>query len=560
MELVKAHMKGVMEECKRVARDHGLSFRDETLEFITTNEDMIRLSPKGMIPTLYDYWVHDVEVLKDKGKYDLYPHNPYETVINTRPPVSFYNDNNPDWLNVMIFYHVIGHIDFFQNNVQFARTWDDDFLSVASAHAATIRELRHERGRWVDYAIEFARGIDNLVDFHGELARPAGRAPRSPLDERYDWFFDEYLQRVLKVGTFQYLEELNRANALAAEHGPEAGRALFLMKAAERYVDFSVKFEKRKKEGRRRPRDVMEYLIERSPKLAKDEFEWVRTVLHIVRETSLYFQPQIRTKILNEGWASLWHERLFLDDPRMRTHEVEFSKVNAGVVALPRVGMNPYAVGLRLFKYLEEKADRGMLSHEFDLVRGLEERKKFDLKINRGRDFIFDVRRFFSDDTAIRTFVDQDFVNAFRLFVTGRRLDPARRVWQYYVKSRKADDYRRHMLDRLYHPPHIRVDEGRTEREGFLTLVHTHEGKELVREYIGHTMLGIEWLWGGRVALETREVDERELKKFDREDLAKLAEEPGDLKLTFVRVRYEMENRRLTRRVLDGGAEDRDDD
>jgi stage V sporulation protein R len=56
-----------------------------------------------MIPTLYDYWVHDVEVLKEKGKYELYPGNPYETVINTRPAISFYNDNNPDWLNVMIF-------------------------------------------------------------------------------------------------------------------------------------------------------------------------------------------------------------------------------------------------------------------------------------------------------------------------------------------------------------------------------------------------------------------------------------------------------------------------
>jgi len=30
---------------------------------------LIELSPKIMIPTLYDYWVHDVEVLKEKGKY-----------------------------------------------------------------------------------------------------------------------------------------------------------------------------------------------------------------------------------------------------------------------------------------------------------------------------------------------------------------------------------------------------------------------------------------------------------------------------------------------------------
>ena len=117
MYLIDQHTKKIMEECKERARAAGLSFDNETLEYIVTNRDMINLGPKNMIPTLYDYWVHDVEVLKEQGKYKLYPGNPYETVINSRPAISFYNDNNPDWLNIMIFYHVLAHIDFFQNNV-----------------------------------------------------------------------------------------------------------------------------------------------------------------------------------------------------------------------------------------------------------------------------------------------------------------------------------------------------------------------------------------------------------------------------------------------------------
>jgi len=119
MYLIDQHTKKIMEECKVRARAAGLHFDKETLEYIVTNRDMIELSPKVMIPTLYDYWVSDVEVLKDQGKYKLYPSNPYETVINSRPAISFYNDNNPDWMNIMIFYHVLGHIDFFQNNILF---------------------------------------------------------------------------------------------------------------------------------------------------------------------------------------------------------------------------------------------------------------------------------------------------------------------------------------------------------------------------------------------------------------------------------------------------------
>ena len=146
MELVSQHAKRIMEGCKERARDAGLTFPEQSLEYIVTNRDFLQLSPKNMIPTLYDFWVQDVEVLRDQGQYELYPNNPYETVINTRPPISYYNDNNPDWLNVMIFYHVIGHIDFFQNNLFFRHTWAYDFNGRALADKRLIAKLRSEHG------------------------------------------------------------------------------------------------------------------------------------------------------------------------------------------------------------------------------------------------------------------------------------------------------------------------------------------------------------------------------------------------------------------------------
>ena len=88
MELIDQHTKKIMEGCKERARSAGLRFEEETLEYIVTNRDLLELAPKVMIPTLYDYWVHDVEVLKETGRYELYPSNPYETVINTRPAIS----------------------------------------------------------------------------------------------------------------------------------------------------------------------------------------------------------------------------------------------------------------------------------------------------------------------------------------------------------------------------------------------------------------------------------------------------------------------------------------
>ena len=559
MELLPKHMKLKMEECKRRARDAGLEFRDETLEFVITNEDMIRLSPKGMIPTLYDYWVHDVFVLQDKGKYEFYPSNPYETVINTRPSISFYNDNNPDWLNVMIFYHVLAHIDFFQNNIYFARTWLDDFLGKAQAHAAVMSELRHEHGRWVDYVIEFARGIDNLVNFYDDLNERDRPVEQAPGEAKFGYFFDVFLQEELKVTTFQYIEELNRYNDLLKVHGSaDTARNLFLVNVSQRYPNFDVRFEKRKKDRKQPPADVMEYLMEHSPFLKKTENEWMKNILQIVRETALYFQPQIRTKILNEGWASYWHEHLFMTDEVLRTHEFQFSKINAGVVSIPRVGLNPYAVGLRLFKYLEAKADRGMLTYDFEKIRNVDQRFDFDAQTGKGRDFIFDVRRYYSDATSLNEFVDQDFCNEFKLFVVGKRINHERKVLEYYVKSRRAEDYKRKMLKSLYHPPCIRVDHQRTAGSEMLHLVHEFEGKELVKEYIANTMIGLEFLWGRKVLLETNEIDEAAFQNIPEEDLQKYLQEEKELEFSFQKVRYSMVGKQLPREVI-GTAEPGED-
>ena len=43
--------------------------------------------------------------------------------------------------------------------------------------------------------------------------------------------------------------------------------------------------------------------------------------------------------------------------------------------------------------------------------------------------------------------------------------------------------------------------------DGELHLVHTFEGKQLVQEYIANTMMGIEYLWGRPVHLETSEAE-----------------------------------------------------
>ncbi|MBE0597623.1 MAG: SpoVR family protein [Desulfuromonadales bacterium] len=535
MELIDQHTKKIMEGCKERARSAGLRFEDETLEYIVTNRDLLELTPKLMIPTLYDYWVHDVEVLREKGRYELYPGNPYETVINTRPAISFYNDNNPDWLNVMIFYHVLAHIDFFQNNSFFRHTWEYDLNGQALSDKRMIAGLRARHGRWVDYVLEFGRSLDNLVGYFGELAR-IDRPPKDQAARRLDFYFDVFLQTIRKVKIGDYVKEINRYNEAMREG--EGGERAFFADAALKYPEFEAIFEKQQEEKPPRRSDLLEFLIEHSPLLNRNENKWMKAVLQVVRNTSIYFQPQIRTKIMNEGWASYWHEKLFLQDERIRGHEVDFARVHASVASLPRVGLNPYGLGMRLFEAIEENAERGRYSAAYQRLADTAGREDYDARTGQGQAAIFQVRENMADFLFLSRYVDQDFVSRNRLFVAGRRLNQQRMVWEYYVKSRKADDYRQMLLDSLYHPPHIDIEA--TAASGRpLPLQHRFEGKPLVRDYIANTMLGIEYLWGAPVQLETQEAIE-----------GRGRETAGAEEIKWQRVKYEMKERQLSRTVL----------
>lgn len=505
MYLIDQRTKKIMEQCKERARDAGLRFDDETLEYVVTNRDMLELSPKVMIPTLYDYWVHDVEVLKEIGKYKISPANPYETVINSRPAISFYNDNNPDWLNVMIFYHVLAHIDFFQNNKLFEKTWHDDFVGQALADKRLINQLRLEQGRWVDYVLEFSRAINNLNGYFSEVFA-TNLHENTALPTRLEFYLGEFLQHIAKAPESEIYKEVARYNTLLTENEAIAEN-IFFAELKSKYPEFQAKYNHylQKQAQHTKPLDVMEFIRDNSPFLRKEQNQWMKSVLSIVRNTALYFEPQIRTKIINEGWASYWHDTLFRQDKHICGHEVEYARINAYVTSVSRAGLNPYAIGLRLVQHVEDIANKGKMDYRFQRLLDSDSRDSYDQNTCRGKEAIFALRRNFSDFMLIKTFTSQDFVDEHDLFVLGKKFDAQRQVHQYYIKSRRAEDYQQMLIESLYHPPHITVDMQGTTDEN-IRLTHHFEGKELIRDFIGNTMLGIEFLWGGSVELDTFEL------------------------------------------------------
>lgn len=564
MQLIDQKTKKIMEECKERAKDAGLEVRGETLEFLITNQELLELEPKIMIPTLYDYWVHDIEVIKNKWVYDVYPHNPYETVVNTRPPISFYNNNNPDWLNIMIFYHVLGHIDFFQNNIFYEKTWSDDFCGQALADKRLLNKIREELGkekRWVDYVIEFARSVDNLVGYYPEIEERNKIQLQNLFgitSEKLNFYFGNFLRKLYEQKSIElkfYYNEIDRYNQYLKQFGEKRAEEIFFNDQSfrRRFPEFNSLFQKYCQKKKNKSVDILQYLLENSEFLNKEKNKWMKDVIEVIRRTSLYFQPQYRDHICNEGWASLWHCRLFMKDPRIRGHEVDFAKINSGVLVDPRLGFNPYAFGMHLWEFIEELARQGKLSRDYQLIKDINVRRNYDQKLGEeyGKKILFKAARNFNDFMLVNFLTDeefQDFIDRYNLFVAGIRLHREKFGFaEVYIKSRSGKEYRDLVNKSLYHPPYIVINpEGKTRR-GELYLDHVYEGRTLVTKYIPAVLIGLSYLWGGTVYLETTEFLIEE--DISRSVLGLFQGEPG-FKFKKVRVLYTCEDREVERTVL----------
>jgi len=546
MQLISQKTKAIMEECKIRAKDQGLQFDKETLEFVISNHEMTSLSAKNMIPSLYDYWVHDVDKTKSSRSYKLYPSNPYETVINTRPAISFYNDNNHDWLNVMIFYHVLGHIDFFQNNIFYERTHQGDFWAKALADKKVIKQLRldlGERSRFVDYVIECARSLDNVVGFFRSLD-PYSGSERFVFGEKLNYFFNDFLPKRLKEQTNKTKELMDRYNNLLKKCGPDNVEMIFFDSLVGDFPEFEEKYKKYLLHKSTKNEDVLEYLLNHSLLFRDANNAWMKDVINIVRDTSLYFFPQKFTKIMNEGWASFWHQRLFILDDRIRGHEVDYAKLNSGVMRMPRLGLNPYGLGCCLFEFIENMANKGRFSFDYQYCDDAIERKKFDDKSGKGLDKIFDIRRHKCDTTFINYLSEkdyQDFCNQHKLMVVAKRIDYDRAREVYYVKSRKGEDHRQMVFNALLNDPIIEVNRKKT-RKGILALNQKFEAKPLDESNIPTMLFYLSHLWGG----DTIQLFSYRLVPQSRDKLAVIGRESLDEHMV-IRIKHQWRKGKYTK-------------
>ena len=134
--------------------------------------------------------------------------------------------------------------------------------------------------------------------------------------------------------------------------------------------------------------------------------DWQRDILTMMREEMLYFWPQLETKIMNEGWASYWHQRIIREMDLTTDETIEFAKLNANVLQPSKTSINPYYLGLKIFEDIEKRYNNPT-----------EEMKKLGVKPESGREKIFEVREIESDISFIRNYLTKELVRQEDLYL-----------------------------------------------------------------------------------------------------------------------------------------------
>ena len=222
----------------------------------------------------------------------------------------------------------------------------------------------------------------------------------------------------------------------------------------------------------------------------------------MIREESYYFVPQRMTKIMNEGWASYWHSKLLTEKLLEPSEFLDFADRHAGVMATQPGGMNPYKLGIELFRHIEDRWNKGKFGKDYDLCDDMVRKKHWDKKLGLGRQKIFEVRRSHNDITFIDEFFTEEFCEEQRLYTYS--MNP--RTKRYEIKTRDWREVKEKMLAMLTNggQPLIRVVDANYKNRAELLLKHEHHGQDLDLNYARATLANVAAIWGRPASLETQ--------------------------------------------------------
>jgi stage V sporulation protein R len=198
---------------------------------------------------------------------------------------------------------------------------------------------------------------------------------------------------------------------------------------------------------------------------------------------------------------SYWHSKLMTEKICDASEIIDYAENNAGVLATSGGRLNPYKLGVELYRNIEERWDKGQFGKEWEECDDLEAKKNWNLRLGLGKKKIFEVRALYNDVTFIDEFLTADFCRDQKLFSFGW----SNRNERYEIESREFKQVKEKLLFQLTNAgnPFIFVEDANFENRGELLLKHDHQGMDLRQDYAKEVMRSLVRVWKRPVNVTT---------------------------------------------------------
>jgi stage V sporulation protein R len=221
------------------------------------------------LPARFSHWTFGRDYHVQKTMYEYGISRIYELVFNCDPSQAFLLDVNDMVAHKLVIAHVYGHSDFFKNNIYFEHT-DRKMIERARLHAERIRHYEMVHGplvveQFLDAVLSVEEHIDPVLPTYGAPPRKQESQDAQPPGDTFEDLF--------------YMAQ--------PKPKPEP---------------------KKRKIPEEPQKDLLLFIRDHSRILE----DWQRDIISMIREEMLYFLPQIKTKIINEGWACATGDSLLI--------------------------------------------------------------------------------------------------------------------------------------------------------------------------------------------------------------------------------------------------------
>lgn len=464
------------------------------------------------IPTNISNWKFGRDYEKWRTIYDHGARGlPYEVVINSNPAKAYLMNNNKFGVHCLVMAHVYGHTAFFSTNKYFINSRQD---IVNILFEASRRFLEYERRFGVD-EVEKIEDAAHALQWHS-----------SPFESRETE--DERRKKV-------FIQKRRELHSTGGQFGELSGNNKHEINEDIELFNQRLWRKLKLKTPVEPTEDILRYLIDNSSVLE----DWQKDILEVVRMEGQYFWPMVKTKFMNEGFATVIHEkimtRLFEEDMLTASEHADYNYSNSLVKAENPFDLNPYLFGSSIWRNIESRWNKGCYGDEWDRCTDAKIKENWDTKEMKGWEKCLEVVELYTDWFFMQNFLTSELIRDMKVYVFEEK-DAGQSI-DYVITKDKADEIRRKLVNAFAQQmvPKIEVTNGNYNNSGQLTLTHKWDGIILDEGYARETMKHIAHLWGRKVYLHTKNPDGVELVWSMESDIDEEVETEKDKESDFVK-------------------------